>query len=95
MGDYYDLQQTLNPLDRPNPCNCEERVFSWASGLRVYVDGMDITYFAFGVASITPDEFNHKFKDIDLSAYVDNPGRHYLTITSETYGLMDTRLEVK
>lgn len=66
----------------------------YPSGLRLYIDGTDITQFAFGSATITPTILMNKWKDIDLSTYVDIPGRHTLTITAETPGKVDTRIEI-
>jgi hypothetical protein len=91
MGDYEDI---LADTGAP-PCNCELKAFSFPSGMRLYVDGEDITYYAFGSETVTPDEFTSQYREIDLSAYVSGPGRHNFTITSDTYGIIDARLELK
>ena len=91
MSEYQDIIADLGG----QPCNCEDAAFSFPSGMRVYLDGEDITLYAFGVETVTPDEFTQKYRDIDLTAYISGPGRHNLTVTSETYGIIDTRLEVR
>lgn len=67
----------------------------YPSGIRLWIDGIDITETIFGVEALIPDEFQSEWYDIDLSAYIDAPGRHILEITSETAGKIDARLEIK
>jgi hypothetical protein len=67
----------------------------YPSGVRLWIDGTDITETVFGVEQLNPDEFESEWYDIDLSAYIDTPGRHVLEITSETPGKIDARLEIK
>ena len=66
----------------------------YPSGLKLFLDGEDITYWVFGTDTITPDLETNKWKDIDLTAYIYTPGRHILTVTADTPGKVDARIEV-
>ena len=63
--------------------------------MRLWVDGEDITMYAFGVDTLQPDLIHNKWNDIDISLWVKNPGRHVLTISSETPGTVDSRIEIR
>jgi hypothetical protein len=94
MGETWD--QFDVPTYNPTGCNCEHNeVYSWPSGVKVYMDGEDITQFAFGVESLTPDNFTAAFNDVDLSVYAKGAGRHTLSMTAETVGGVNARIEVK
>ena len=67
---------------------------SYPSGLKLFLDGQDITQFVFGSDTVTPDVSLNKWKDVDLTAYIKTPGRHILTVTAETPGKIDARIEV-
>jgi hypothetical protein len=68
---------------------------TWPSGMRLWVDGEDITNYAFGTDTINPDLVHNKWNDIDLSMFVKNPGRHVITVSSETPGTVDVRVEIR
>jgi hypothetical protein len=66
----------------------------YPSGLKVFLDGEDITYYVFGADTITPNLELDKWKDIDLTAFITQPGRHVLAITADTPGKVDARIEI-
>lgn len=66
----------------------------YASGVRVFIDGQDISQFVFGEASGVIDLANNRFEDIDLSIWVKTPGQHSLVVTCEIGWLdVDARFE--
>lgn len=68
--------------------------FLYASGVRVYIDGQDISQFIFGAPSGLIDSTSNLFEDIDISTWVRSPGGHTLTITTdEGEADVDTRFE--
>jgi len=66
---------------------------SFPENCRVFIDGIDCTYWLFGKETITPTELDHRWHDVDISLYVKGPGLHKLQITAESgVGRVDARV---
>jgi hypothetical protein len=67
----------------------------YASGVRVYIDGQDISQWIFGSPSGVIDEDNWHFDDIDIGIWVKSAGRHSLVVTcDEGSADVDSRFEI-
>lgn len=66
------------------------------SGVRVYIDGDDITEYLFGQSYINIDNDNGDiFRDLDLSPFLGTPGNHLLQIYCDNdSGIVEARLEI-
>ncbi len=67
----------------------------YPKGIRVFVDGEDISQYVFGKASVDATLTMHQWNEIDLSVYCRTPGRHVLSVTSESPGRVESRVEVR
>lgn len=66
----------------------------YASGVRVYIDGQDISQWVFDGYSGVIDEDHWHFDDIDIGIWVKTPGRHSLVVTTDIGGAdVDSRFE--
>lgn len=62
---------------------------------RVFIDDVDCTYWLFGVDTITPDDINHRWRDIDISQFVKGAGLHTIKVTADSgVGRLDARVEL-
>jgi len=43
---------------------------AYPTGLKIFVDGIDATYYIFGKNTFDPDEINNTFRDIDITPYL-------------------------
>lgn len=55
----------------------------YPEGVRVYIDGKDVTNWMFGQDSINPSDAQHSWFGIDITQFVREKGRHVLEITAE------------
>ena len=67
----------------------------YASGVRVFVDGNDISQYVFKNTFGMIDLSNNFFENIDISQWVRAKGEHSLTITvASGFADVDTRFEI-
>lgn len=67
----------------------------YASGVRIFIDGQDISQWIFGAPSGIIDQDNWHFDDIDISNWVKSPGRHSLVVTADEGAAdVDSRFEI-
>jgi hypothetical protein len=67
----------------------------YASGVRIFIDGQDISQYVFDGPSGVIDESNYRWDNIDVSNWVRSPGKHKLTITADEGAAdVDTTFEV-
>lgn len=43
---------------------------AYPSGLKIFIDGEDCTYYIFGENTFTPDALNDSFRDLDITPYL-------------------------
>lgn len=68
---------------------------SFPTECKVYIDNLDCTYWMFGSDTISPDEIQHRWRNIDISQWVKTPGLHTLRVTSGAgVGRVDARVEI-
>ena len=67
----------------------------YPKGVKVWVDGQDISTFVFNKDKVDTDITMREWNDIDISVWCRVPGRHTLTVTSETPGRVETRVEIR
>lgn len=67
----------------------------YASGVRIFIDGQDISQFVFGQPSGVIDLDNYHWDDIDIGLWVKSPGKHVVVVTTDIGGAdVDTRFEI-
>ena len=68
---------------------------SFPAECRVFIDGIDCTYWLFHEDTITPDELLHRWRNVDISMYVKGVGLHTIKITAESgVGRVDARVAI-
>ena len=70
---------------------------AYPTGLKIYIDGKDATYYVFGVNYFDPTiEFN-TVRDIDITPYLrKTPGLHTIEITAQDgNGRAECRVETR
>ena len=69
---------------------------TYPTGIRIYVDDEDVTYWIFGAETLELYDVEFRFTDIDLSPFCAEPGEHKLTVTcDEGVGRVEARLEIE
>ncbi len=64
--------------------------------VRVFLDGLDVTYQLFGTETINPTDDKNAWRDIDISDLIKSPGLHDLSITCDDgSGRVDARIEIR
>lgn len=43
---------------------------AYPTGLKIFIDGIDATYYIFGANTFDPDELVNTFRDIDITPYL-------------------------
>ena len=43
---------------------------TYPTGLKIFVDGIDATYYIFGKNTFDPDEITNTFREIDITPYL-------------------------
>lgn len=68
----------------------------YPQNIRVYIDGVDQTNWLFNVDELDVSDFNNRFKDIDITSLLPNPGEHKIEITCDSgVGRVEVRLEIE
>lgn len=67
---------------------------AYPTGIQVFLDDEDITYYLFGKRTLDTSVDNFIFRDIDLSPYIKTAGIHQITITTVDSGRVDVRVEI-
>lgn len=69
----------------------------YPSGVRVFIDGKDATYYLFGVNKIDPSSETNIWRDIDITNHLrKGPGIHTIEITAENgNGRIESRVEIR
>ena len=69
---------------------------TYPTNIRIFIDDEDVTFWLFGTDTITPDEWDDTYRDIDISGFVRGEGLHKLEITTEAgAGRVEARLEIQ
>ncbi len=70
---------------------------AYPSGLKIFIDGKDATYYIFGVNTFEPSSDNNTWRDIDISTYLRKvDGLHTIEITSQNgNGRVECRVEIR
>lgn len=69
---------------------------SYPTGVKVFIDDMDITKFIFGVDTITLSDLQNRWRNIDITPYVKYAGLHKLRVTAEAgVGRVEARVNIK
>jgi hypothetical protein len=67
---------------------------TYPTNVKMLIDGVDVTYWVFGVEALTLSDINRKFRDVDISPYVHGDGEHTLEITcTSNVGRVEARIE--
>lgn len=67
---------------------------AYPTGIQVFLDDEDITYYLFGKRTLDTDAFKNVFRDIDLTPYMKTPGIHQLRIITADAGRVEARVEI-
>lgn len=68
----------------------------YPTNIRVYIDGVDQTNWLFNVDDLDVSDFNNRFKDIDITPLLPDPGEHKIEITCDDgVGRVEVRLEIE
>lgn len=68
----------------------------YPTGVRVFLDGKDVTYKLFGSDTINPTDDKFAWRNLNLTDLVSVPGIHTLVITcDEGAGRVDARVEIR
>jgi hypothetical protein len=69
----------------------------YPSGVRIFIDGKDATYYIFGVEKLDPASGFDTWRDLDISPYLrPGPGIHTIEITAENgNGRVESRVEIR
>ncbi len=51
--------------------------------VRLFIDGKDVTQWAFGSSTINPTREKYSWTDIDITQFVRTRGVHIITLTTE------------
>jgi hypothetical protein len=70
---------------------------AYPSGLKIFIDGKDATYYITGSNTFDPDVDRNTFRDIDIAPYLrKTPGIHTIEITAEDgNGRAECRVEIR
>ena len=70
---------------------------AYPTGVKVYIDDKDATYYLFGTTSLDPDADNNTWRDIDISGFIrQTPGIHTIKIVPASgAGRADVRIEIR
>ena len=70
---------------------------AYPAGLKVFIDGKDVTWYIFGSATIDPSSDRNTWRDTDIATYLrKTPGLHTIEVTSENgNGRIEARVEVR
>ncbi len=68
---------------------------SYPTGLKVYLDDIDITYYIFGADTFDASDTKHIARDIDLTSFISVAGVHHIVVSAEAgSGRVDCRVEI-
>jgi hypothetical protein len=70
---------------------------AYPSGVRIFIDGKDATYYVFQDNKIDPSDAKNIYRDIDITPYLrKGPGIHTIEITAENgNGRVESRVEIR
>lgn len=70
---------------------------AYPTGVKIYIDGTDATYYIFGTETIDPTADNNTFRNINISPLLrKSPGMHKIEITAaDGSGRIECRVEVR
>lgn len=70
---------------------------AYPSGLKLFIDGNDATYYIFGANQIDPSTDFNTWRDLDITPYLrKTPGIHTIEITAVNgNGRVECRVEVR
>lgn len=72
-------------------------LLAYPSGLKLYIDGKDATYYVFGSNTLDPSTDLNTWRDIDITPYLrKTPGLHTVEITAGNgNGRVECRVEIR
>lgn len=70
---------------------------AYPTGIKLYIDDIDATYYVFGVRELDPTDLLNTWSDVDISQYLRKlPGKHTIRIVPTAgAGRVDVRLEIR
>ena len=68
----------------------------YPTDVKVFIDDVDITKWFFGQETITLDDANNTWRNIDITPFVKGKGYHKVTVTAGGgVGRVEARVEIK
>lgn len=68
----------------------------YPTGVKIYLDGKDITRYIFNSEIIVLSDADHVFRNIDLTSFIKGPGLHTLEVTADSgTGRVEARVEIR
>jgi len=68
---------------------------SYPSDIKIFIDEEDVTFWLFGQETITPNELDNTYRDIDISGFVRDAGLHSIRVEAGAgVGRVECRLEI-
>lgn len=71
---------------------------TYPTGVRIFIDGVDCTTWIFNAATITLDDLNKEFENIDITTYLKGHGEatHTIEVTCDAgVGRVEARVEME
>lgn len=70
---------------------------AYPSGMKLYIDGKDATYYVFGVNQLDPSSELNTWRNIDITPYLrKTPGLHLIEMTAANgNGRVECRVEIR
>lgn len=70
---------------------------AYPSGVKVFIDDKDVTYYIFGDNTVDPSSILNTWRDIDITPYLrKTPGLHTIEITAANgNGRVESRVEIR
>ena len=68
---------------------------SYPTDISIFIDDEDVTFWLFGVDTISPDDWDNTYRDIDISGFVRDAGMHIIRVEAGAgVGRVEARLEI-
>lgn len=68
----------------------------YPTDIKVFIDGVDVTKWIFGVDTIELTNLNNTWRGIDISPFIKGPGMHQIQVTAGGgVGRVEARVEIE
>lgn len=70
---------------------------AYPTGLKLFIDGHDATYYIFGANTFDPSSLMNKWRDLDITPFLQKrPGIHTIEVTAlNGNGRVECRVEIR